>query len=41
MCVKLRGDEGDCEILSVEVTPDGRLIVADRNNRNIKMFDNF
>ena len=39
MCVKIPSDKKDCEVFGLEVTPDGRVIVADKQNGNIKMFD--
>ena len=32
-------DELDCYVTGIDVLDDGRLIIADRSNRNIKLFD--
>ena len=39
ICVKAPGDKTNCEVQGLEVMHDGRIIVADRSNRNIKLFD--
>ena len=37
--VKLPDDEKDCEIKQIDAIPDGKVIVIDANNHNIKVFD--
>lgn len=39
ICVRIPSDKNNCEILGLDVTPDGRIIVADIQNPTVKMFD--
>ena len=36
--VKIKGDKGDCWINGMSVTKDGRILMADTNNRKVKLF---
>ena len=39
VCVKSQDDESDCSVTGIDVLDDGRLVIADGSNRNIKLFD--
>ena len=38
-CVKAPGDETDCWIRGLDITPDGRIIIVDCYNKNMKVFN--
>lgn len=37
--VKLTDDKLECQILAIDVTPDGRILLADNTNKRIKIFN--
>ena len=39
ICVRIVDDEWDCQVRGLCSTPDGRILIADCNNKKIKMFD--
>ena len=38
-CAKAPGDETDCWIRGLDITPDGRIIIVDCYNKNMKVFN--
>ena len=41
LLVKLVRDKAGCDIWSIDVTPDGRILIADAKNKKVKMFDQY
>ena len=39
ICVKSPEDESDCSVTGIDVLDDGRLIILDGRNTNVKLFD--
>ena len=37
--IKLSDDTEDCDVYAVELTTDGRVVIADKSNKKIKMFN--
>ena len=40
VCLKALYDDSDCYIVGLDVTEDGRIVVADFSNKNVKLFSN-